>query len=283
MTAALFDAQIREGWVEMECTKLMGLREQCLVDHIPFETYLRTAITTSPLASALQTAYQSLCSYPFSTTLRIAHLPLYIQLPLPPPPADVDWAWFENPDHAKMQGEGAGWDGYDWDEMDEATFAHGANGGEEGVGGAEGGEGVAAGEWSWMRIQPWKALLIVPDESIEGGGKVGDRSQQNQDQPFSDLWEEGEEEVGELVGRAKQRMREASARESVEISVGGGRARRRSREVSGQTMVGEGGGPLDGFDGLGVGGGGGEANDLLEEEKSALYRMFVEACKPSRR
>lgn len=259
---------------------------------IPFETFLETATVISPLASALRTAFTSLSAYPFSTTLRIAHLPLYIQLPLPPPPADVDWAWFEDLySHTRFslnhqRGDNSGMTQEDYDELDDLEFS--------GTGAVTG--GVTAGEWSWMRIEPWKALLIVDEEAeaavqaeIDGEGGIveGDRpaAPPPSTNAFSDLWEEDEPEHEVNRKRDRDKSRSTSGTFTfMDHLVGEGKRRGRSREASTLTLLA--GNGIDGGNAVGesvVAGAGGGEEEGSEEDKSGLYRMFIDAARPSRR
>lgn len=89
---------------------------------------MRHAVETNPLANALHTIYESLFKPPFSTTIKIASLPLYLQLPVLPAQTDLDWSWFDEiafPD----------------DEGDDSPL-------------------LAAGE---IQMVPWKALLLLKD------------------------------------------------------------------------------------------------------------------------
>lgn len=154
-----------------------------------------------------------------------------------------------------------------------------------------------------MRIEPWKALLIIDEErelaeleSIMGVGSGGEGGGLGAGGPatFNDLWEEDESEGGGLGGgggRWREKSRSTSGTFSFMGQHPSSRDRRRSREASSHTVlnggVGEGSsslgvsvGPTGEFNG--VGGGVVLEDDGSEEEKSPLYRMFIEAAKPSR-
>lgn len=237
---------------------------------VPWESYLQQALSISPLARALKSVYESMLHYPFSATVKIASLPLYVQLPLPPPPVEMDWVWWEE---AVRE---------DQDQRYDLTIG-------------------ASEQLNSFKLAPWKALLLLDEPasppSSRRSSRVGSKAA-TEDHPsdWFDRWEKTSTGTG---GRSRTA---SSYGAPGGLSMSAGTGGRGSRSGGGSSA---GGG--NGIWGMGSmtalhhqedssahtrltsstqGDGRDESSELeggLEEDSFPLFSMFLEAIKPSLR
>lgn len=233
----------------------------------PWNSFLQTALDTNPLAQAVRSIFDSLHTYPFSTTIKIASLPLYIQLPLPPATTDSGWSYWEN--HSPL-GE---------DEEEDLSSS--------------------SGEWNPTRLARWKTILLldpvdyagtaagagarrvssfsrrestaqyssteVPDEG--GSGHTKSRTTSGTFTHGRRSWEASG--IGAMLGMTgSMALHGAGAGglatpQLVETPTGSATPMQSSRE-----------GTLNVYD---------AEEDMSEEEKSPVFRMFKDAIKPNLR
>ncbi|CDZ96770.1 Uncharacterized conserved protein [Phaffia rhodozyma] len=266
LTAALYDAQVSDNWVAKQSRDLRVLKEKCEhVDKIPFEMYLQQALQISPLARALKQVYEAIKYFPFATTVKIASLPLYVQLPLPLPSVDMDWIWWEDSIRDDQD------QGYD------LTIG-------------------ASGNTSSSNLAPWKGLLLLDEPGSSSPPFSGHSSRVNskvawedQAEPF-DRWDKAS---------SGGRSRAASSMGWSCLDRRGSRNDRGSGSTENSTIL---GGPTLG---LGSTMTAMDQNDLMngsrnpsirtgdqkedigdgdlgsEEEAFPLFSMFLDAIKPS--
>ncbi|CAE6503124.1 unnamed protein product [Rhizoctonia solani] len=148
MTAVMHYEQGRSGWVARASEQLITLRDQCIVDSVPFTDYCQRALDTCPLASAIKSVYESVTRGTVAH-IQINEVPLDIQLP---------------PRHIAMLG-GSTSAGIPEDGIDpNADIEHGpaSTGGEDEFE-DEAGRAEDARRFGWWlpRLLPWKGLLLL--------------------------------------------------------------------------------------------------------------------------
>ncbi|CAE6423837.1 unnamed protein product [Rhizoctonia solani] len=159
MTAVMHYEQGRSGWVARASEQLITLRDQCIVDSIPFQDYCQRALDTCPLASAIKTVYESVTNGTVAH-IQINEVPLDIQLP---------------PRHTTMLG-GITSTGIPEDGIDpNADVEHGpASAGAEEEFEDEAGRAEDARRFGWWlpRLLPWKGLLLLEDAGPGTGAEM---------------------------------------------------------------------------------------------------------------
>ncbi|CAE6375521.1 unnamed protein product [Rhizoctonia solani] len=159
MTAVMHYEQGRSGWVARASEQLITLRDQCIVDGIPFQEYCERALNTCPLASAIKTVYESVTKGTVAH-IQINEVPLDIQLP---------------PRHTAMLG-GSTNIGVPEDGIDpNADVEHGpASAGAEEEFEDEAGRAEDARRFGWWlpRLLPWKGLLLLEDAGPGTGAEM---------------------------------------------------------------------------------------------------------------
>ncbi|KAI0087299.1 nitrogen permease regulator of amino acid transport activity 3-domain-containing protein [Irpex rosettiformis] len=142
LTAVLYQEQVLNNFVEIECEKMGTLRDDCISRGQPYETYLTEAMKASTIALAMKTAFEALKKDEIAN-ITIREFPLELQLPPylgallhSDDPLEVDLTDRENGDDEANDGA-ASW-GTDM------SFA-----------------------WRLPSLTPWKALLRL-DEGEHG-------------------------------------------------------------------------------------------------------------------
>lgn len=263
----------------------------CVPSGIPWSTFVNSTISPEyPLARALQKVFDTLLYHPFSATIRIASLPLYIQLPLPHAPADMDWArWEERPalrsyddDAPRRRGQ------YDSDD-DDIEDDEDANRPPSQSGDDADDDDDDAGPLSPMftkdrrasssSIKPWKALLLVdPDPPSRrpsednawftsptsafarmsnvngGGGSSRPKSRTTSISTFNDLNASGFSAAGSARLRSSHLFSATFASSGSETPLGTTTPTIAAYEVDDETP---------------------------EEERLPFFKLFMQHCKPS--
>ncbi|KAJ1306246.1 hypothetical protein OPQ81_010950 [Rhizoctonia solani] len=146
MTAVMHYEQGRSGWVARASEQLITLRDQCIVDSVPFQEYCQRALETCPLASAIKSVYESVTRGTVAH-IQINDVPLDIQLP----PAPYSHARRERNHHSPASTCGA-----------EEEFED------------EAGRAEDARRFGWWlpRLVPWKGLLLLEDAGPGTGAEM---------------------------------------------------------------------------------------------------------------
>ncbi|CAE6533167.1 unnamed protein product [Rhizoctonia solani] len=159
MTAVMHYEQGRSGWVARASEQLITLRDQCIVDGVPFQEYCQRALDTCPLASAIKSVYESVTRGTVAH-IQINEVPLDIQLP---------------PRHIAMLG-GITSTGIPEDGIDpNADVEHGpVSAGAEDEFEDEAGRAEDARRFGWWlpRLLPWKGLLLLEDAGPGTGAEM---------------------------------------------------------------------------------------------------------------
>ncbi|KAG8703990.1 hypothetical protein FRC11_010301, partial [Ceratobasidium sp. 423] len=159
MTAVMHYEQGRSGWVARASEQLITLRDQCVVDSVPFQEYCQRALDTCPLASAIKSVYESVTRGTVAH-IQINEVPLDIQLP---------------PRHMAMLG-GITSTGIPEDGIDPtADVEQGpASAGAEDEFEDEAGRAEDARRFGWWlpRLLPWKGLLLLEDAGPGTGAEM---------------------------------------------------------------------------------------------------------------
>jgi hypothetical protein len=166
--AAAWSEQVRANWVAREVKLLMGIRERAMADGIPVNECLRQCIEKSELAHSLHELYAALHkikSRPLnghfshvSTTVKIPVGTLPITLVVPPKTEDVE-ALIAKESDSDSDSDLGGW---------EFTAP----------------DGALIAKQPGFRVEPWKTLLLLDDDTPRPRRAQGDEGKQSEQEAF---------------------------------------------------------------------------------------------------